>query len=38
MEKVKLQGDGITPNQIVEVERGSVVHKKLLANGWVEVE
>ena len=38
MEKVKLMGDGLKPDQIIEVERGSSVHNKLLVNGWVEVE
>jgi hypothetical protein len=38
MEKVKLMGDALKPDQIIEVEKGSSVHKKLLANGWIEVE
>ena len=38
MATVKLQGEGTEPNQIVEVEKDSFAHKKLLLRGWVEVK
>ena len=38
MATVKLQGEGIKPNEIIEVEKDSFAHKKLLLRGWVEVK
>jgi len=37
MALVKLKGDGIEPNQIIEVERDSPQHKKALVMGFVEI-
>lgn len=38
MATIKLQGDGIEPNQIIEVEVGSALHQKLINMGFVEVK